>query len=72
MPPIPRDIVGLIGRPARLRTRVTGHPVAVYPGAGHQLVVVDAGPRRAVVGIATSAAAALALGSAVARGLGPG
>lgn len=69
VPPVPRDIVGLIGRPARLRARVAGHRVAVYPGAGYQLVVVDAGPRRAVVGIATSPAAASALGSAVARGL---
>lgn len=68
-PPIPQDIVRLIGARAESRAVVAGHPVTIHRGGGTWLVVVGAGPRRAVVGIATGAASARALGDAVARGL---
>jgi hypothetical protein len=68
-PPIPRDIARLAGGRAEGRVVVAGHPVTLHRGAGTWLVLVDAGPRRAVVGITTTRAEALALGKAVARGL---
>lgn len=68
-PPVPQDVARLIGGRARSRAVVAGHPVAVHRGGGTWLVVVGAGPRRAVVGIATGAASARALGGAAARGL---
>ncbi|MGD9694208.1 MAG: hypothetical protein AB7V42_00920 [Thermoleophilia bacterium] len=69
-PAIPDDIVRLIGAPPELRRAVAGREVAVYPASDSRLAVVDGGPGRAVVVIATGRGPALALGTAVARAMG--
>lgn len=67
---IPADIARLIGAAPDTRRTVAGHPIAVYPPAGgNTLAIVDGGARRAVVVMATGPREALALGTAVARGI---
>jgi hypothetical protein len=68
-PGIPEDIARLIGGPPETRRSVAGRGVAVYRTPDYRLVVVEGGPGRAVVAIDTARAPAVALGSAVARGI---
>lgn len=68
-PAIPADLARVIGIAPWIREVASGLPVSVVRGPAYSLGVVDGGPRRGVVAIATRPAEALALTRSVARAL---
>ncbi len=71
-PPLGADIDRVAGGAPGERLHVAGRAISLHRGPGYRLAAVAGGPRRAVVVIATDRRRALALASAVARGMRAG
>jgi len=69
-PPIPADVIAIMGGKSSSTTTVSGHTITTFDIGTYSMAVVDDGPRRALLAIEKTPADANALATAVAVALG--
>ena len=68
-PPIPADVIAIMGGKSSSTTIVSGHAITTFDIGTYSMAVIDDGPRRALLAIEKTPADAKALATAVAGAL---